>query len=173
MDEWKKYEDTLISSRKFLREEFLPESISIDASTISVETAYQVRDQQTLLFIKSGTGDLVVNGTSYPVSPGSCILLHFFHFHKLVPTDGRALEVFRCLIPSTTYQFMIMIPGADFRQLERTLNPIFCTVPEQEQKTFLALLNDMVTCKDDWLRNLAFFELFGRRNRLFIHEAEV
>lgn len=168
MNKWKKYEDTMISSKGYLREDFLPQSISVDLSVISCETVCQVRNQQTLLFIKSGNGKLVVNGSNYCVGSGSCILLHFFHFHKLIPDQGSTLEIFRCLIPSTTYQYMIMIPGADFRQLERTINPIVCTIPDQEQEIFVSLLSSMENCQDDWLRNLIFFEFFGRRNRLFI-----
>lgn len=168
MNKWKKYEDTMIPSKNYLREDFLPQGISMDTTTVSRETVCQVRDQETLLFIRSGNGKLVVNGSSYCVGRGSCILLHFFHFHKLIPDQGSTLEVFRCLIPSTTYQYMLMIPGADFQQLERTMNPIVCTIPEPEQETFVSLLHNMENCQNDWLRNLLFFELFGRRNRLFI-----
>mgnify|MGYP000260830379 CR=1 FL=1 len=122
------------SSRNYLRPDYLPQKFTIRKQTISKDTSYEFHDCTELLFIQSGHGLLVVNGTPYELGPGSCFLLSHFHFYKIIVTTADAITVHYALIPHTTFQFLLLSPGANFHYLDSKAVPPHCVFDTAKQK---------------------------------------
>lgn len=64
-----------------------------------------------LSFFVQGEGSHILNGTEYPLKPGSLFLLTPADFHRLTPLSGHQLEIFNVIFSSTmlkpeVYQFL-------------------------------------------------------------------
>lgn len=50
-------------------------------------------DESVVLFVKSGSGRIDINGKTYPLSRGSICMLHEIHIFRIMPDEGQPLEV--------------------------------------------------------------------------------
>ena len=61
--------------------------------TFSEDSPRFWEDESVVLFVKSGSGRIDINGKMYPLSCGSICMLHEIHIFRILPDLGHPLEM--------------------------------------------------------------------------------
>lgn len=101
----------------------LPEDIQAHLRRIKAPTPYNNNRDQVFLFVRSGTGIMVVNGLEYKLVPNTLVNLGPFHRYRFIPDKGQELEIVDSRMNSGTYVYMIANPYLKMEQFYVTSEP--------------------------------------------------
>ena len=68
-------------------------------------------DEIEVLMVHSGTGSILVNGTSYPLSEGSSGILYSWQLYEIRPDPGVILRYTSIRISYSTFMFILSVPS--------------------------------------------------------------
>lgn len=85
--------------------------------SISMETPLQNNDDMTVIFAKSGRGDIWVNAHRYEIAPGFLIFLGDCHRFSIKPAPGEQLELMECRFEYSLYLYIMSNPYYRFTDL--------------------------------------------------------
>lgn len=160
----------IASSRNWFRAELLPTPAILQRQILSIPSPIQNYDGVKLLFVEDGSGTLVANGKQYSLDTGTCCLLYFFHFHKILPSPGTTLKLSICQISINTFLFASIVPGCHLIEIEQSTTPILANFSESQQfrirQILIAMENDSSGIGND-MQYALLFEWLGRLCREF------
>ena len=160
----KTYDDSvaaMAASKNFLKDKYRPKACTVRIRTLKHPSDLKSYEGVTIILVKSGRGTIVVNDEKIELNEGTCIVLHFFCFFKLIPDPQEYLEILECYAPTANYHFAMMIPGSTIRSFETSSGYVECILRGKNYERALARLNDMYQCKNLELQNIYFYELLG------------
>ena len=98
------------NSSKYFSPGLLPPVIKLGCKNLSYANTLKRHNNIELLYILNGSGTIQVNGISYPVTHGNCVLLNPHHFHRLIPEKGRELKIIECHVNIGTFLYLSVSP---------------------------------------------------------------
>lgn len=144
-------------------------------SVVTLMHAYPAHrhDFLEMSFVVEGEGCQVINGTTYPMAPGTCTFLLPFQIHEIVPESSRPLRLINCMFDS---DFLFLSTGAGTRLKDLLFAkeewPPFVQFGGSQREVVEAILHGMLTefgedelWRDDLLR-FKLSELLIRFDRL-------
>lgn len=97
-------------SRNYFSTQVLPVKAELIEETIAYETSYSQRDGIEMIYIKKGTGNLVVNNENYFFKEGDCFSVYFYGFIKFRPDQNSTVTVIKCFMEISSYLFIYQNP---------------------------------------------------------------
>lgn len=165
-----KLTENIALSRNWFRQGYEPEELQLRRQTVYGSTHYQYHEGILLLVVTSGQGVLLVNGLRYEIQPGSCCLLYFFDFYRLISQPDKELNICSCLIPYNTYLLLMTLPSYTLMRLEQADAPILVQFPPKSRARIERLIERMegssgiAYCNDQYI---LLFEWLARLCREF------
>jgi quercetin dioxygenase-like cupin family protein len=88
--------NSAIQKKVMLRSGDLPHLVNFARATFTpgqVAAGHAHQDMCEVFFIESGTGNICVDGTDYPLLPGTCIAVEPGEVHEVQNTGAEALVI--------------------------------------------------------------------------------
>lgn len=108
-------------------------TISIDQNHFYTKDGFHSHDYYELVYIRSGDGINIINGTSYPVTRGDIVLLRLSDFHAYHSFNN--MEVVNCCIrpdlfeklpiPEALLSTILRLSGEDLEEFETLLSLMY------------------------------------------------
>lgn len=160
----------IASSRNWFQGKLLPDGVELRHQVFQKAAEVQCYDGIKLLFVKQGSGALLVNGRPYPLQEGSCALLYCFHFHKVIPAPDDPLHIAACHISYNTFLFATIVPGYHLMEIEQSNTPILVDFTERQQVRIRQILSAMDGARSGAENDMQYallYEWLGRICRTF------
>lgn len=155
----------IASSRNWFRTDLLPNETTLYHQSLTTPSTLQSFDGVKLLFIEDGSGTLIANGNSYPLRAGSCCLIYYCHFHKLIPDPGIELKIVTCYMSFNTFLFATIVPGYHLIEIEAVNEPVvvfFSGKRQQRVRQIIASMDNYRSGTDTDLKFALLFEWLCR-----------
>jgi AraC-like DNA-binding protein/mannose-6-phosphate isomerase-like protein (cupin superfamily) len=132
--------------RRLTSEQFMAphSSLQIDHHLLPGRVKVHWHEFYEMFFVVAGTGTHVLNGTAFPLAPGSLFLLTPADFHEIIPQEGITLDLFNVifaddmlegeiqhLLSSEIRDYFTQCDGATFSLLEAEFRRLWLEATER------------------------------------------
>lgn len=131
----------------------------------TVKTALRQNELTTLIFIKNGSGSILVNAEEYELHRGVLMAISDYQSYKIKPTNGETLEYVECQLDYMLYLYFMANPYFKFTSPGLGPCAVYSVVEGENLKTAERLTDYLVTSRSKSNHGerevLQIMELFG------------
>lgn len=105
-------------SRNWVHQSLLPDNVQMRRQVVRSTLGYYYQEGCQFLLAEQGSGSLLVNGSTYPMGPGGCVLLFAHHFYSVKSDPADPLALLFCPFSYSTYAFLTTVSQFDFLSMK-------------------------------------------------------
>lgn len=105
-------------SRNWVHQSLLPGNVQMRRQVVRSTLGYYYQEGCQFLLAEQGSGSLLVNGSTYPMGPGGCVLLFAHHFYSVKSDPADPLALLFCPFSYSTYAFLTTVSQFDFLSMK-------------------------------------------------------
>ena len=100
-------------SYSYFNRKLLPSFPVIREKNVKLPTRRTHCDEIEFLFVRDGTGEILVNGQTYPLSTGSSGILYSWQIYEIQPVLGGQLNYVSIGLSYSTFMFILSAPSCN------------------------------------------------------------